>query len=125
MFCPQCGEEYRPGFTECADCNVPLTDQPPQPEADAVGRVGDENLDVLIRTGFCAPLAISLARTLLEEAAIPFFAMGQNVGARQESGNFIGWWDVRVPRDREAEAREILKSVEETKPADAAPQQSD
>jgi hypothetical protein len=51
----------------------------------------------------------------LEEAGIPFFAMDQSIAARQESGNFLGWWDVRVPRDREAEARQILRSVEEMK----------
>ena len=26
--CPRCGTEYRPGFTTCADCNVPLVPGP-------------------------------------------------------------------------------------------------
>ena len=73
------------------------------------------NIDVLIRTGLQNPFAVSLAKSLLEEAGIPFFTMDQNSAARQESGNFLGWWSVRVPREREAEAREILLSVEEMK----------
>jgi hypothetical protein len=51
----------------------------------------------------------------LQEARIPFFTMDENPSARQESGNVLGWWSVRVPREREAEAREILLSVEEMK----------
>ena len=32
MFCPQCTVEYRDGFTECADCKIPLAQElPPQP----------------------------------------------------------------------------------------------
>ena len=73
------------------------------------------DLDVLIRTGISDPIAIGLAETLLEEAEIPFFAMDRNTAARQESGNFIGWWNVRVPRAREAEARELLRSVEDAR----------
>ncbi|HWR37845.1 MAG TPA: DUF2007 domain-containing protein [Clostridia bacterium] len=73
----------------------------------------ESNLDVLIRTGFADPVAIVLAQSLLHEAGIPFFAMDQNPAARQESGNFIGWWTIRVPREREAEAREVLRSVQE------------
>jgi hypothetical protein len=76
---------------------------------------GESNLDVLIETGLTSPIAISLAESLLEESRIPFFTMDQNPAARQESGNNLGWWSVRVPREREAEAREILLSVEETK----------
>jgi hypothetical protein len=66
----------------------------------------------LIRTDLTNPIAIGLAKSLLEEAEIPFFAMDQNLVARQESGNFIGWWSVRVPREKEAETREILLNVE-------------
>jgi hypothetical protein len=75
----------------------------------------DSDLNVLIQTGIRDPVAIGLAQNLLEEAGIPFFAMDRNVGARQESGNFLGWWNVRVPKEFEAEAREILQSVEESK----------
>jgi hypothetical protein len=38
--------------------------------------------------------------------------MDRNIAARQESGNFLGWWNVRVPTEFEAQAREILKSLE-------------
>jgi hypothetical protein len=75
----------------------------------------EDDIEVLIRTGLQNPIGIGLAKSLLQEAEIPFFTMDQNVAARQESGNFIGWWNVRVPREREAEAREILASVEEMK----------
>lgn len=29
MFCPNCGAEFEPGFTECNECQVSLVDQPP------------------------------------------------------------------------------------------------
>lgn len=81
----------------------------PEEQADA------DSLDVLIQTGLDHPIAIALAESLLGEAGIPFFVMDQNVAARQESGNALGWWSVRVARDRESEAREILQSIEGTK----------
>ena len=40
MYCPQCGAEYRPGFTRCADCEVPLVAaKPPAPEPLALTTV--------------------------------------------------------------------------------------
>jgi hypothetical protein len=75
----------------------------------------EADLDVLIRTGIKDPIAIALAESLLREAGIPFFVMDRNVAPRQESGNILNWWSVRVSGEREAEAREILRSVEETK----------
>ncbi len=66
-------------------------------------------------SGNADSIAIGLAKSLLQGAGIPFFAMDQNVAARQESGDLLGWWSVRVPRNREAEAREILESAEQMK----------
>jgi hypothetical protein len=114
MFCPQCRVEYREGFLECSDCHVPLISQL-QPEAPTGEDPGEGDLDVLIRTGCWGPVAIGLAQTLLEEAGVPFFVVDQSVAVRQDSGNVFGCLDVRVPRAREAEAREILRSVEEMK----------
>jgi uncharacterized membrane protein YvbJ len=112
MFCPQCGVEYQEGVVECSDCQVALTDRPSEQGTSDETQADESDLNVLIRTGFQSPVAIGLAKSLLREAGIPFFAMDQNPAARQESGNILGWWDVRVPRDRETDAREILQSVE-------------
>jgi hypothetical protein len=78
-------------------------------------QTNEADLGALIRTGINNPIAIGLAESLLREAGIPFLVVDRNVAARQESGNFLNWWSVRVPTEREAEAREILESVEETK----------
>jgi hypothetical protein len=76
---------------------------------------GEESLDVLIETSLANPIAVALAKSLLQEAGIPFVAIDPNSPFRQEGGNPIFSWNVRVPREREAEAREILQSVEETR----------
>jgi hypothetical protein len=75
----------------------------------------NDGLDILIQTSIADPVGIGLAESLLQEAGIPFFAMDQNVSARQRSGNFLGIWNIRVPREFEADAREILRSVEDSK----------
>ncbi len=37
MFCPKCRAEYRAGFTECADCKIPLVAVlPPEPKPEYV-----------------------------------------------------------------------------------------
>jgi hypothetical protein len=74
------------------------------------------NLDVLIRTGISDPVYIQLVQGLLEEAGIPYFTADENINARQESGNFFGWWSLRVPHEYEAATREILADVESAKP---------
>ena len=118
MFCPECGAEYREPLTECVDCHIHLVDRPPEVRTSTElssatdAQADEDDLDVLIQTGLADPIAISLAESLLQEAGIRFFVMDQNVAARQESGNFLGWWSVRVGSERESEAREILESVE-------------
>jgi hypothetical protein len=32
MLCPECGAEYRPGFTHCTDCDVDLVSELPKPK---------------------------------------------------------------------------------------------
>jgi hypothetical protein len=42
LWCPRCGDEYRAGFTVCADCGVALVSAPPPERAS--GATVDETL---------------------------------------------------------------------------------
>ena len=74
MICPVCKAEYRPGFTRCADCEVPLVWEPhyAQQPADAPAQPGDPNEDP-----FCSFWKGDNARVhaelcaVLDEAGIP------------------------------------------------------
>ena len=106
MHCPRCGCEYRDGFSECADCRVPLlAGTPPQKTADpALGLV------VVLETNDGFQLA--LVKGLLEDAGIPFFILGQITTLVTDVDGFLKKWvRVQVPRDREAEARELLEEL--------------
>ena len=109
MYCPQCGCEYRDGFSECSDCRVPvLAGTPPQKTADpALGLV------VVLETNDAFQLA--LVKGLLEEAGIPFFILGQITTLVTDVDGFLKKWvRVQVPRDREAEARELLAELRQS-----------
>ncbi len=67
------------------------------------------DFDVQIQTILPSPVAVALAESLLREAGIPYFPAEEDF----DGGNVSGFWNVCVPREREAEAREILRSVAE------------
>jgi len=75
----------------------------------------DADREVVIRSGVRDPIAINLAKNLFAEADIPYFTMDETTAARRDVESLSGWWTVLVPRVREAEAREILRSIEEAK----------
>lgn len=109
MFCPQCRVEYRAGFTECSDCHVPLSAGTPPSEL-AVHSTPLLGLVVVLETN--DRLQLALAKGLLEDAGIPFFALGQIATLVQDVDPFLHKWvRVQVPRDREAEAKELLESL--------------
>ncbi len=64
MFCPICGEEYRPGFSRCVDCEVDLAERPSGEDpalADA---------EPVLTTW--DPAVLTQARALLDEARVPY-----------------------------------------------------
>lgn len=78
MFCPKCGDEYRPGFTRCADCDVDLVETLPEAEPETpfemvtVLETGDQSL-------------VAVARSVLEGAGIPSIARNERLQ------NLFGW----------------------------------
>ena len=119
MYCPQCRCEYRDGFTECSDCQVTLLAGTPPPEP--VDRF-DPTLGLVVVLETNDRIQLALAKGLLEEAGIPFFILGQIAILIQDLDPFLNKWvRVQVPRDREAEARELMADLpvaENSLPAD-------
>lgn len=118
MYCPQCGVEYRDGFTECSDCHVPLLTGTGAPDLQDLFDPGLE-LVVVLETNDRIQLA--MAKGLLEDAGIPFFVLGEIATLVQDVDGFLRKWvRLQVPRDREAEARELLEQLLRPVPQDAA-----
>ena len=111
MICPECGCEYREGFTHCVDCDVDLVAEgtPAEPEMKLVKIYEGGNAAVL-----------PLIESLLRDADIEFMKRDamQNLFALGRFGTGIGndtlgpaeFW---VLAEDEAVARELLAGVEE------------
>lgn len=106
MYCPQCGVEYRDGFSQCSDCQVALV-----PELEPVTSDSQLNLETVFESNDA--FAIGLAKGALEDSGIPFWMQGDEIPARLvlvpimfPSCRFL------VPKDREVEARELLEPLQ-------------
>jgi hypothetical protein len=72
MYCPKCKGEYREGFTQCADCQIPLVDELPQSESD------DAPIDLVEVLSTADPGLIALVKSVLEAEDIPYLAHGEH-----------------------------------------------
>lgn len=114
--CPGCGYEYEPWVEVCPDCKVPVerkraNSQPIKAELDG----GDPHWTVVGNV----PNAIigNLIKSQLEDAGIPVLLMrSTSVDVAEFSHNDYVPHDLRVPRNRLHEARQLIDS-----PPDADP----
>ncbi|NOY88396.1 MAG: DUF2007 domain-containing protein [FCB group bacterium] len=106
MFCPQCRYEFKAGITVCPDCNVPLVDVlPPEPQVEYI-----ERIPVFKTTD---QSKIMIAKSLLEEAGIDYFAQGEGImdlfGVGRLGFNpIVGAVEFTVKPEDEQKAHEIL-----------------
>lgn len=92
MYCPECGVEYRLGFTQCSDCLVALVPQRPRRTRDRVTVLEGND-----------PRLIASARDFLEESGVPCHIW------QEESCEGGG---LEVSLDVEVEARALLQLME-------------
>jgi hypothetical protein len=66
MFCPNCKDEFRPGFARCASCDVDLVDDldqlPPEPEAATAVQAEPSTLRRAPMADYCGFMDLSEAR---------------------------------------------------------------
>ena len=110
MSCPECGSEYREGFFECVDCQVPLTAEPPaqepHPEIALVTVMTEED-----------PARLALAESLLMDAEIPYTKKGEQIQdlfgmGRLAFNPLVGPVLLQVPEEHAEEARALLDDLE-------------
>ncbi len=101
MFCPKCRTEYKEGITVCADCGTPLVEKlpPEMPEA--------AELVTVLSTGDLS--SVALAKSILEEAQIPYIAKGEYPLEQLA----VGPVEIQVDRRDRAQARELLEGLAE------------
>ena len=113
MFCPKCGTEYREEAVKCSDCGAPLVAEPPSKDTDSM-----EWEDLVTVLSSSDPAVIAVAKSLLEEAGIRYFAKGeglQDLFALGRVGGFnpiMGPVEFQVPKASEQQARELLEDLE-------------
>lgn len=113
MICPECGSEYREGFTHCNDCDVdlvePMVEPMEEPDAQLAKVWSGTN-----------PAILPLVESLLDEAEIPFMKKGEAVQDLFAGGRLLGLNPVVGPvefwvRSEYAEqATELLAGVDES-----------
>ena len=119
MFCPQCRDEFRPGFTKCGRCNVDLVR-----DLSQVGRTAREAPaeSVVVRMGeYCGFLALDEARTardrLREQRIRSEIVIREPLDAAWESPVQEEYW-LRVDVSRIKEVAALIGDVPEVDQGD-------
>jgi len=103
MFCPQCKDEYREGFTECADCQIPLVSELPLSESNDEQKA----VDLVEVLSTADPGLIALVKSVLEAEEILYLAHGEHFSRMHATipVKFL------VSKEDVELAREVLKAV--------------
>jgi hypothetical protein len=102
IYCPQCGAEYRDGFTICADCEIALANEPPAASKTTTEFTDLEEILSTIDSG-----QIALVKSILEAEEIHYVAQGEHSHSLQSPipVRFL------VAKEDLARAREVLDSL--------------
>ncbi len=100
MFCPKCRAEYREGFVECSDCQIPLVDQIPQEKE------GDPDLELVTVLETRDPGILTIAKSLLAEAEIEFMDTAEGLQDFYGVGGLGGFQPLTGPARLQVSVRD-------------------
>ena len=104
MFCPQCGSEYREGFTRCADCDVDLVWELPRDPRAAV--------DLVKVFETANPALVPIVQSLLDDATIECVVRNKYGHDMSRGANpLLGPVQFWVREDEAAAARALLSDL--------------
>ncbi len=104
MYCPECGSEYRQGFTRCSDCDRELVSQPP----------GRSDIKLVKVFESANPALLPVVKSLLEDAKIEFLT---NNAPAQDLFGHLNEPVVFLVREEDVEAaRELLDEIQQQSP---------
>jgi len=126
VICPRCGAEYRPGFTRCSDCDVPLVESPARPNAEhesaSPSQVdpGREAVELVSVFRSNDPGRIALAKSILASAEVPYVmhneatqrAMGVSPFFMPAGNLLFGPTEILVRREDAEDARLLIADLE-------------
>jgi len=117
MHCPQCGAEYRPGFSRCADCDVYLVDRPEEtPPAP------DPHRELVAVFKTTDSILLPVVKSLLDSAGIEYMSQGEEAlgvlplgpaGSKVVRASWAWGATILVAKEDEASVKEMLAQIEE------------
>ena len=112
MFCPDCGAEYREGFTLCSTCNVPLVNENPRP-------LDREFIKFVTVYEAGNPAFIAFVKSIFQSEGIRYFCKGEALqdlfaGGRlgTEFNPVVGSIAIQVDERDVEKAKELLNQIE-------------
>ena len=110
-WCPQCGTEYREGFSECRDCGVSLVPSPPEAKEEFLSP--DQVRETLL-TIVRDELDFTRVESLMAEAGIPVLKKHHGSGGYLEiyMGATPYGIEVYVPQSAHEKAKALLSGDE-------------
>jgi hypothetical protein len=118
VICPQCGTEYREGFTHCTNCDVDLIPPPPPPPPDERPAI---QLVKVFEGG--NPAVIPVVESLFDDAGIEYSTTSENIQDLFAWGRFGGSYNYAigpimfyVRAEDESDARALIATLGEAAP---------
>lgn len=120
MYCPECGYEYRAGFDECPECQVPLVEDDIAEEAEVPSPEVSEAVDLVTILDTGNPGLVAVAKSVLDGSDILYIVEGEvQIGLFGVGLPTKSLVKIKVRQEDEAAARQLLSEVDEEPQSDS------